>query len=219
MARRTSPDEIIVDAAPTAHTLRLLAMPEALRRFAGALDDLQERHRWMAQRFGGAWRPDASDDLIAGLEAAGKEIEELLRDPERCRIVWVTLPESLALEETRDGLAALDTAGIPVCEVVVNRMSRMSAANGERIAEIRKALAGRTLRFLPEAEQEPRGKVALRRLGKGLTKRAPKEPRHVAWGVSPRKGSEPNPKSPARGDGSSWLRERPPSPLRGSGID
>ncbi len=45
-------DEVIVDAAPTAHTLRLLAMPEALRRFAGVLDRLQERHRWMAERFG-----------------------------------------------------------------------------------------------------------------------------------------------------------------------
>ncbi len=158
-------DEVIVDAAPTAHTLRLLAMPEALRRFAGVLDHLQERHRWMAERFGGAWRPDASDELIAGLEAEGKEIEELLRDPERCRIVWVTLPEALALEETRDALAALDAAGIPVREVIVNRMP---AWDEERIAEIREALVGRAIRFLPEEASEPRGRVALRRLGKGL---------------------------------------------------
>ena len=50
LARRTGcSTRSIVDAAPTAHTLRLLAMPEALRRFAGVLDRLQERHRWMAE--------------------------------------------------------------------------------------------------------------------------------------------------------------------------
>ena len=32
------------------------------------------------------------------------------------------LPEILSLEETRDALAALDGAGIPVREVIVNRV-------------------------------------------------------------------------------------------------
>jgi arsenite-transporting ATPase len=170
LARRTGCDEVIVDAAPTAHTLRLLAMPAALRRFAGALDHLQERHRWMAERFGGAWKPDASDALIADLEVGGKEIEELLRDPERCRTAWVMLPEILSLEETRDALAALDDAGIPVREVIVNRVL---LRDEEVIAEIRTALAGRTLRFLPEEEKEPRGQVALRRVGKMKGQRRP----------------------------------------------
>ncbi len=158
-------DEVIVDAAPTAHTLRLLASPEAIRRFAGVLDRLQERHRWMAESFGGGWRPDESDALAAGLEAQGREIEELLRDPERCRVFWVMLPEILSLEETRDALAALDTAGIPVREVIVNRALRQTPAeDGEVVGEIRKTLGGRGLRFLGEMEKEPRGTGALRRL-------------------------------------------------------
>jgi arsenite-transporting ATPase len=191
LAKRTARgevfDEVIVDAAPTAHTLRLLAMPEALQRFAGVLDRLQERHRWMAERFGGGvYRPGDGDALIAGLEEQGKEIEERLRDPERCHVFWVTLPEILALEETRDALAALDGAGIPVREVIVNRVlppggddcplcrerHRAEAAAIERIQE---TLAGRTIRFLPQEESEPRGKVALRRVAKGLMG-APPEP-------------------------------------------
>ncbi len=166
LARQTACDEVVVDAAPTAHTLRLLAMPEALRRFAGVLDRLQERHRWMAERFGGVWRPDASDALVADLEAQGREIEERLRDPERCHVFWVMLPEILSLEETRDALAVLDREGIPVREVIVNRVM---PRDREVIAEIRTALVERTLRFLTEEEEkEPIGRTALRRVGKGL---------------------------------------------------
>ncbi len=178
LARRSARDEVfdevIVDAAPTAHTLRLLAMPEAIRRFAGVLDRLQERHRWMAERFGGVWRPDASDALAAGLAAQGREIEERLRDPERCQVFWVMLPEILSLEETLDALAVLDREGIPVREVIVNRaLHPISPRDGEGIAEIRTALAGRTLRLLKEEEKEPIGKTALRRVGKGLASPLP----------------------------------------------
>jgi arsenite-transporting ATPase len=183
LARRTARDEVfdevIVDAAPTAHTLRLLAMPEALRRFAGVLDRLQERHRWMAERFGGAYRPGEGDALIAGLEEQGREIEERLRDPERCHVFWVMLPEILSLEETRDALAALDGAGIPVREVIVNRVlppggdgcplcRERRRAESAVIQRIQETLVGRTIRFLPQEESEPRGKLALRRVAKGL---------------------------------------------------
>jgi arsenite-transporting ATPase len=187
LARRTAGDEVfdevidevIVDAAPTAHTLRLLAMPEALRRFAGVLDRLQERHRWMAERFGGIYRPGEGDTLIAGLEEQGREIEERLRDPERCHVFWVTLPEILSLEETRDALATLDGAGIPVREVIVNRVlppggddcplcRERHRAEAAAIRGIQETLMGRTIRFLPQEESEPRGQVALRRVAKGL---------------------------------------------------
>ena len=235
LARRTACDEVVVDAAPTAHTLRLLAMPEALRRFAGVLDHLQERHRWMAERFGGAYRPGEGDALIASLEEQGREIEERLRDPERCHVFWVMLPEILSLEETRDALAALDGAGIPVREVIVNRIlppggddcplcRERHRAEAAAIAAIREAFAGRTIRFLPQEESEPRGKVALRRVGRGLvgplsfsspyrgrsgggapTKERPRTPRHPLL-TSPVPGEEKDP-SP----GLSWLDEIAPS--------
>ncbi len=186
LARQTACDEVVVDAAPTAHTLRLLAMPEAIRRFAGVLDRLQERHRWMAERFGGVWRPDESDALAAGLAAQGKEIEERLRDPERCQVYWVMLPEILSLEETKDALAALDREGIPVREVIVNRaFHEIPPRDGEVIAEIRTALVGRTLRFLTEEEKEPIGKVALRRVGKGLAGKPPTPKPHHAHRTPP----------------------------------
>ncbi len=180
LARESGCDEVVVDAAPTAHTLRLLASPETLRRFAALLDRLEAKHREMAAHFGphlGTWHPDAADALIADLEAEGRALEERLRDPEATTLVWVLLPEALSIAETRDALAALGEAGIPVRELIVNRVlpppgddedcplrQARRRAEAEAIREIRKAFAGREIRFLPEAEKEPRGRGALRAL-------------------------------------------------------
>ena len=178
LAREAGCDEVVIDAAPTAHTLRLLASPETLRRFAALLDRLEARHREMAAHFGphfGTWRPDAADTLIADLEAEGRALEERLRDPEATTLVWVLLPEALSIAETADALAALAAAGIPVRELIVNRVlppgdddcplcEARRRAEAEAIREIRKRFADREIRFLPETEKEPRGKAALRAL-------------------------------------------------------
>jgi arsenite-transporting ATPase len=171
LVQETGCDEVVVDAAPTAHTLRLLAMPEALSGLARVLDRMQDRHRLLAERFGGVWRPDESDELISDLETQGRRIAERLRDPERSALFWVMLPEALSLAETKDALKTLDEAGIPVREVIVNRVQ---ARDGEVVREIEEAFADRALRFLPEEDQEPRGMVALRRMGKRLREPHPR---------------------------------------------
>lgn len=179
LARESNCEEVVVDTAPTAHTLRLLASPDTLRRFAALLDRLDDRHREMAAHFG-AWKPGAAEALIAGLEAEGRSLEERLRDPKTTTLTWVLLPEALAIAETKDALTALDEAGIPVRDLIVNRVladpgdagddcplcRERRRAESQAIREIRKTFADREIRFLPEADREPRGKAALRRLGK-----------------------------------------------------
>jgi arsenite/tail-anchored protein-transporting ATPase len=224
LTQETGCDEVVVDAAPTAHTLRLLAMPEALRRLAGLLDRMQERHRLMAEHFGGVWRPDDSDALIADLEVQAREIGERLRDAEQTALVWVMLPEALALAETRDSLAALDEAGLPVREVIVNRIlppdgdacplcDERRRAEAAAIREIREALADRRLRFVPEEEREPRGRVALRRVAGWLESSS----RGVELlGSLPSETSPPDPLSTKWRGGTDmeWLDEIAPPGLR-----
>jgi arsenite-transporting ATPase len=198
LAAATGCDELVVDTAPTAHTLRLVAAPETLERLAAFLDALQERHRELAVHFGGA-RPAAgpADSAIADLATAAGEVAALLRDRERSAFVWVLLPETLAVAETADGVAALEAQGVPVREIVVNRVTqpenrqpraRARVGTGGRgasrgcplcrarraaelaaIAELRRVLPGRPLRFLPALPTEPRGRAALRRIGRALT--------------------------------------------------
>jgi len=174
LARESNCDEVVVDTAPTAHALRLLASPDTLRRFAALLDRLDDRHREMAAHFG-TWRPDAAEYLIADLEAEGRSLEERLRDPKTTTPTWVLLPEALAIAETRDALAALEEAGMPVRDLIVNRVladpgencplcQERRRAEAQAIRKIRKTFGDREIRFLPEADREPRGKAALRTL-------------------------------------------------------
>jgi arsenite-transporting ATPase len=116
-------DEVIVDTAPTGHTLRLLAMPETLARIARVLDDMQEKHRVLTAALGGRRREDAAELLIEEIDREARELTELVRDPTRTQFSWVLLPEALSIEETRDGLAALEAQGIPVAELVVNNVT------------------------------------------------------------------------------------------------
>jgi arsenite-transporting ATPase len=163
LARESDVQEVVVDTAPTAHTLRLLQVPALLQRFARGLDDLEERHRVMAERFGSVHRPDRADELIASIEEEGRGLAEHLR--ERASFTWVLLPEALAIAETRDALAALDEAGITVAELIVNRV--IPSRHRDALAEIQETFGNRPLRYLPEFEKEPRGLAALRRVVPG----------------------------------------------------
>ncbi|PYR24819.1 MAG: hypothetical protein DMF98_14305, partial [Acidobacteria bacterium] len=115
-------DLVVVDTAPTGHTLRLLASPEAVVAVAQVLDDLQEEHRIVRDRFAGMRRLEAADRLIASLAGQARAMVDTLRDERRTTFHWVTLAEMLALAETDDGIRAIEQCGMCVAEVIVNRV-------------------------------------------------------------------------------------------------
>ncbi len=113
---------IIVDTAPTGHTLRLLAMPTLLRGWLKALDALLAKHRYMRTLYGGAAGHDELDTFLEGLAASVQQLEALLQDSRRSRFVPVMLAEEMSLSETRSLLAELKHAQVPVSDLVVNRL-------------------------------------------------------------------------------------------------
>jgi len=173
-------DDVVVDTAPTGHTLRLLDMPQTLQRIAAVLNDLHAKHRFLTESIGRGYREGAADRLIEELDSDGRRLTELLRDPARTRFTWILLPEPLSLEETRDGVAALGAAGLRVSELVVNRLTpaplrpcetcaARRAAEARTLAATRAAFPQLALRVLPALDNEPRGIPALRRVAALLT--------------------------------------------------
>jgi arsenite/tail-anchored protein-transporting ATPase len=182
MAASAAYDVVIVDTAPTGHTLRLLAAPATVASVADILDALQAEHRAMREQFARRGRPEAADRLIALIAGEARETGERLRDRERTAFEWVMLPEALSLAESADGVAALDRARIPVRDVIVNRVipdgppcpicDRRRAAERRVIARIPRVL-GRTrrVRVLAAQTREPRGVQALAALGRAFLSR------------------------------------------------
>lgn len=89
---------VVVDCGPTAETLRLLALPEALGGYL--------------------------ERLSLGRQLAGRvgELRDLLVDPARTSVRLVLTPERLVVAETRRTLAALALRGIPVDALIANRL-------------------------------------------------------------------------------------------------
>jgi arsenite-transporting ATPase len=214
LARIRAYEEVVVDTAPTGHTLRLLGMPDTLLRIAEVLDDMQAKHRFLTESLGGRYRPDAADALVDEIAGDGRRLGGLLRDPERCAFSWILVPEALALEEARDALAALGANGLAVGEVIVNRVtpaprgrcvpcSARVCAEHEVIRAARAAFPDHALRLLPALAREPRGPGALRALGRVLVAGIVRAPRTVRPGVrrarSPRPAPLDGPRVPLEG--------------------
>jgi len=170
-------DLVVVDTAPTGHTLRLLAAPDTVAAVAEILDALQEQHRIIRDQLARVGRADASDRLIALLAGQARDTARRLRDRAQTTFRWVTLPEAMSLEESEDGIDALERSGLHVEEIVVNRVlpdaprcpicDRRRAEERRVIDAIRRRLGrGRTLRLMPAELREPRGMKALAALGR-----------------------------------------------------
>lgn len=119
-------ERVVVDTAPTGHTLRLLELPELMDTMTGRLLRLRERIGTMFDGIsglfgGGEDAPRGGDDL----EALRDQIERLratLSDPSRTDFRIVFVPEEMSVLEAKRLRTRLESYDIPVETVVVNRV-------------------------------------------------------------------------------------------------
>lgn len=130
-AAETGPWEVVVvDCGPTAETLRLLGLPEAL---SGYLERLFPAHRravrGMIAGLAGVGRAsaplqawDAAVEAIDGLAAQLTALRAMLVDHRSTSIRLVLTPERVVAAETRRTLTALALHGLQVDGLVANRV-------------------------------------------------------------------------------------------------
>jgi len=168
---------IVVDTAPSGHTSRLLRLPEVFDRMVKALDLMGDKHRYIVAHF--ARRRPVADEVDVFLQDLSRRIEavrKLLHDPEQTSFTLVTIPEAMAVRETERYLTLLSEQGVPVRDLIVNRVEQEHDACVYCRARVRsqrpwlKEIAStfRDVKFhhVPLQPKEVRGIDDLKRIGK-----------------------------------------------------
>lgn len=119
-------DVIVVDCAPTAETLRLLALPEALNWYMTRMFGVQRRVmralRPVLTRAAGVPMPeDSVFDAVERLHRDLEEVQQILTDKE-ASVRLVLTPEAVVVAEARRSLTTLSLYGYRVDGVIANRV-------------------------------------------------------------------------------------------------
>ena len=168
---------VVVDTAPSGHTSRLLRLPEVFDRMVKALDLMGDKHRYIIAHF--ARRRPVADEVDLFLQDLSRRIEavqKLLHDTEQTSFTLVTIPEAMAIRETERYLTLLTEQGVPVRDLIVNRVEQEHGActycrarvRSQRpwIKEIGKLFGDLRIRYVPLMDTEVRGFDDLKKIGK-----------------------------------------------------
>lgn len=122
-AQQDTFDTVIVDAAPTGETMRLLTMPESFNwyvdRFLGGSMGISK----IATGFLRKIVPEAEAlDGLASLVEGVKSLQQHLTDPDVTSYRIVVNPEKMVIKEGARALTYLSLFGYPVDAIVVNRI-------------------------------------------------------------------------------------------------
>jgi arsenite-transporting ATPase len=171
-------DTVVVDCGPTAETLRLLALPEAISGY------LTRLFGWPAEQAVGTPRSGDVTDAVQRLGAHLQSLRALLTDPSITTVRLVFTPERVVVAEARRTLSSLALRGIRVDGLIANQLMpapgrwRGSAASwlrtrrnqqNEVLAELSAAgLGADIVRPVEHRAVEPVGLPALLEIAKEL---------------------------------------------------
>ena len=119
---------VVIDTAPTGHTLRLLGVPAFVDAALGKVVRLRQKlgvaGTALRALFGGAGA-ETQEEAVAKLEKLRAQVRlagALFRDAASTEFVIATIPTELAVAESARLLAALRADGVPCKRVVVNQV-------------------------------------------------------------------------------------------------
>ncbi len=168
-------DVVVVDCAPTAETLRLLALPEALGWYMDRLFPVQRRVvkalRPVLSKAAGV--PMPHDEVFEAVERLHRDLEEVreILTGKQTSVRLVLTPERVVVAEARRSLTTLSLFGYQVDGVVANRVFPVDdadawragwvAAQGEILESVEQSFAGLPVWRSAYRASEPVGVAAL----------------------------------------------------------
>lgn len=172
---------IILDTAPTGHTIRLLALPAQMEKWIHVMDMMQDKHRYLFRHFTGKYVKDDCDKFLEMMVEDVGRVKSLLSNSQLTEFVPVTIPESLSIDETERLLLTLKEHKIPVRNIIVNRVAGgeecpfcLSRRRDQQkhVREIEEKFAAYNLIKMPLFPHEIRGIEALREFAEILLEKA-----------------------------------------------
>lgn len=113
-------DQIILDTAPTGHTLRFLELPDMFSKWASFLMRVRAKTRHLQRHIKRGTKYEA-DLFLEELMDDAKRVKAAFTDP-LTEFVPVTTLDELALSETEQFLGVLRSYKIPVKQIIINKL-------------------------------------------------------------------------------------------------
>ena len=122
-------DRIVLDTAPTGHTLRMLSLPDFLKKLMQKLRKIRDKSGSFTSLLGMGSTPKSED--IGNKEAQGRlekfegrmdRLQALLHNPKEAEFTIVTIATELATAETKRLVQSLTDENILVRRLIVNQL-------------------------------------------------------------------------------------------------
>lgn len=136
-------ERVIIDAAPTGETIRLLTLPDTFRWYAGHIARTEKGVVRMLAPFAGRFLKAPAEVLEAlyKLDEATAELRVTLSDPEITSYRVVVIPEKMVMREAERAVSYLGLFNYPVDSVIINRVLPEMSDEGEFLRKRREVQA------------------------------------------------------------------------------
>jgi arsenite/tail-anchored protein-transporting ATPase len=117
-------DRLIVDAAPTGETIRLLTMPDTFRWYASHLTRMERGVITLLRPFAGRLLQTPAEvmEALRKLDEATAELRATLSNPDVSSYRVVVQPERMVVREAERAISYLGLFNYPVDSVIINRI-------------------------------------------------------------------------------------------------
>jgi arsenite-transporting ATPase len=162
---------IVVDTAPTGHTLRLLALPDTFRALLDMLELMQDKHRFVVRALTRRYKRDAADDFLDEMRGRIEGLRRALADEHALAAVVVARAEPVVVVETARYVDALRGLGVAIAALVVNAVPKSASDPRRAFGAIDPAIPRL---FVAQRSTPPRGLAEVARTVGAMTGAPPR---------------------------------------------